>query len=578
VDRPDTSGGRSADDPDAAPRAGERQDVTDTADVTDVRDGARPHRRSALIAVSVAAAVLLAGGGGAYWASTASDEPTGRTAGKAGPLPLALDGYGRDRAGAAEGGPGIAPGEPDPSGAQFRAVGDLPDGPASAPVHWVEGEVTRARATELAEAFGVPGAPRLIGDTWKFGLTRNASGPALDVSRTAPGTWTYARGAGGEGTGCGEPPAAGREESTDDAPSSSASAPRCPAPDGVARDGIGPVSEEDAKQAVAPILKGIGLSDAKIDASPTIGALRIVNAEPVIGGLPTYGWQTGLQVGSDGRVVAGSGHLTEPVKGPGYPVLGAEETLKELNRVGGPGRVGIADCASAMPHDGAAGTGAGAAEEPATPPAEQPGIGRGEQPGTGEGRTGGKPGAPEQADRLPCAPPDAPEPLPVRDAVFGLAVHFVDGRQALVPSWMFEVEQPGVQGGRSTFTVTHPAVRPEFIVQAAPGGPGAAPVEPGARTGPTRVESYSADGRTLTLRFWDGVCEDFTASAEADADTVRVRITSKDKKPGQVCIMVAEQFEEKVTLDGPLDGRSVVDATTGKAVPKTTGGPLPEKN
>ncbi|MEU8570630.1 hypothetical protein AB0C51_20175 [Streptomyces pathocidini] len=477
----------------------------------------RRGRRPGLVAACVAAAVLVAGGGGAYWASTASDESDSRAGGgrSAGfpaadgddPPPLELDGYGRQHGGAAEGeGPGILPGEPDPNGARYRAEGPLPDGPGEAPVHRAQDGVSRDRAERLAKALGVAGEPRLVQDTWKFG---RAGGEALDVSRTAPGTWTYVRG------------------------------------DGDARGGR-PVSERAAAKAAGAVLDAIGLSGAKLDAGRTFDGVRVVNASPVLDRLPTYGWQTGLQIGADGQVVGGSGHLTELTRGPEYPVIGAGEALKLLNRsAGGSGRVGIGGCASAMPH---------------------------------EERGGGKRAGADGPHTLPC-PPDGPVAKPrqvtVRDAVFGLAVHFVDGRQALVPSWLFEV---GQRGSGDTFTVTYPAVEPKYIAE-----PGRRPHQPGREPGqrpseeperhggtPVHISSYAVEGRTLTLTFWGGVCSTYSAAVERSTSReVAVEVTARDKKPGQVCIKIAKRFETQVTLDEPLGDRRVVDASTDKTVTQT---------
>ncbi|MET8676464.1 hypothetical protein ABZW18_02375 [Streptomyces sp. NPDC004647] len=519
------------------------------------------HRRSTLIAVSVAAAVLLAGGGGAYWASTASDgegDGGAPAAGQGDPPPLELDGY--SGGGSPGSSSGIAPGEPDPAGARYHAQGTLPDGPESAPVYRAQAEVSRAQAERLAKALGVRGAPRLVQDTWKFGLTRDASGPTLEVSKKAPGTWTYVRYGKGGAVECTEPPMSGPKDGKGGEDASTAV--RCPAPGDLSQgsdggeDGAGPVSEEKAKKAVGPALEGIGLSDAKLDARQTMGAIRVVNADPVLGGLPTYGWHTGLQVGSDGQVVGGSGHLTELKKGAEYPVLGAAETMKELNKsAGGGGGVGIGGCASAVPHEGAVGIEGGgkAKSKPCATPGEA---------------------TPKQEQK--------PKPVEVRDAVFGLAVHLVAGQQALVPSWMFEAEQPGATGPRNTFTVTHPAVQRRYIAEPSPSQapsrapgtekpgdrPTGEPARPGGGSGPAHIESYSADGRTLTLSFWGGVCSDYSASADASSGTVKAQVTGEEKEPGKKCIKIAKQFEKKVTLDKPLGDRKVVDASTGTAVPK----------
>ncbi|MGQ4445828.1 hypothetical protein ACN6LI_004648, partial [Streptomyces violaceoruber] len=121
--------------------------------------------------------------------------------------------------------------------------------------------------------------------------------------------------------------------------------------------------------------------DAKLDASQVMGAGRAVNAEPEVGGLPTYGWTTGIVVGAQGEVIGGSGRMKAPVKGDAYPVLNAEETLALLNApgagsgadAGGVGGVGgIGGCASPVPHQDGADTPCG----PPTRPAASPGTHR----------------------------------------------------------------------------------------------------------------------------------------------------------------------------------------------------------
>ncbi|MEV6315147.1 hypothetical protein [Streptomyces sp. NPDC051776] len=522
------------------------EDASKSATAPETRTPAPWHRRPGLVAASVAAAVLLAGGGGAYWASTASDGGGDDTAaaGEGEPPPLRLDGFGQA---SAEDGRGIAPGEPNPNGTRYRALGDLPDGPGSAPVYEARSGVTRAQAEKLAEALGVKGAPRDVSGSWKFGLTRDASGPTLSVSKQAPGTWTFLRYGKPGDPGCVEPPKTLPVPQDAGAATDGSAPPRCPAPgdgqDGTEGHGKDPVSEDRAKSVVQPVLKRAGLSGAKLDASRTTGALREVNANPVKDGLPTYGWQTGLQVGADGQIVAGNGRLAELTKGADYPVLTAEDTLKRLNR-GTSGVVDIPECASAVPHK---------AGEAKTLPCAEP-----------KGKPGGKPAAPAK-------------PLEVSDAVFGLAVQFVDGRETLVPSWMFEVRPAGAAEDSATYTVTHPAVKDKYIEKptpspSRPGGdePTAEPGRPGGES--PRVTSYSADGTTVTLRFWGGVCHTYTAKADTSlSDKVVVRVTGKEKKPGQVCVKMAKEYEEKVTLDKPLGDRELMDASTGKAVAKGPG-------
>ncbi|MCM2576388.1 hypothetical protein [Streptomyces meridianus] len=484
-------------------------------------------RRSSLVVVSVAAAVLVAGGGGAYWASTSSHD-VGSAGADGGPPPLQLDGYGQQESSDARDS-GIAPGEPNPGGPAFRATGPLPEGPGSAKVYHPAAEVTRADVERLAEALDLAGKPELTGGSWKVG-GKDASGPVLTVNSKTPGIWTYTRHAVG---GCSEPSKSGPKGSEGDgAPS------RCPAPGEIRSEpsdgSVKPVSEQEAERVATPVLEAAGVGDAEVDASRTAGAVRTVSADPKVDGLPTYGLTTGLQVGADGNVVSGNGRLGELRAGPEYPVNNAEETLKRLNESRGGGKVGIGGCASAMP-DAAVASGK-------TPKAD---------PCASEGK---------QNER---------EPAKVRKATFGLAAQFVEGKQALVPSWLFEVELPGATGPQATFTVTHPAVKPQYIARPDQGGEqrgGEQGTKPGA--GMPDVTSYSAEGRELTVGFWGGVCDDYRITADESGDAVKVKVTGEPKKPGQNCIKVAKKLEEKVTLDKPLGDRKVVDARTGKGIGK----------
>ncbi|MEU5743877.1 hypothetical protein ABZ784_38625 [Streptomyces tendae] len=481
----------------------------DNDDAADEAGSGRPARRrpGALAVASVAAAVLLLGGGGAYLATSATGDDTdgGTASGASGddtPPPLPLD----DRGAPQEGGSnGIAPGEPDPYGVTYRADGPLPEGPGSAPVYRAKGDVTEAEVARLAEALGVEGAPRTQGEEWKAGNDGDGSGPLLTVSRRAPGTWTFHRYA----------------PRTDNCKKGAV----CK---GTVTDGD-PVGEAAAKEAAAPVLKALGQDDAKLDASQIMGARRAVNAEPEVGGLPTYGWTTGIVVDARGQVVGGSGQVKAPVKGDTYPVLDAERTLALLNEPGaGAGADtgdagGIGGCASPVPHqDGA--------DLPCAPPTGAP-----ERPGTGKKQVAA-----------------------VEDAVFGLAAHPVRGRQTLVPSWLFEVRTPGA---RDTVTVTYPAVEPRFLTTAGPAEPSPAPSdEPAPKPGEPRnvhVSGYTAADGELTVHFTGGVCSDYDAKAEESGGKVTVTVT-ETPHPDKVCILIAKEYERTVPLDEPLGDRTVV--------------------
>ncbi|MGJ5828665.1 hypothetical protein [Streptomyces ossamyceticus] len=471
-----------------------RADVgqAEAADAEDTRRSAR--RRSRVVVASVAAAVLLVGGGGAFLAATTSGgsgDGSGRSAGADGtPPPLALDGYGG-------GGPkGIAPGEPDPNGVTYEAVGKLPDGPDSAPVYRAEGQVTAVEVARLAKALGVEGEPRAEGESWRVGTTRDGSGPTLHVGRQAPGAWTFSRFTPG----------------TDNCQKVDVCTAVPPAGD------ADPVSEAAARKAATPILKAVGQDDAKLDVSQLLDAVRVVNADPEVGGLPTYGWATNLQVGADGTVVGGSGNVKAPVKGDTYPVVDAERALELLND---------------------SGQGVGPAREDVTPSPSKP----------------------------------RSVPMAVDGAVFGLASHQIAGRPALVPSWLFEVRPP--QKAPAGFTVTYPAVDPKYLVSSRPEEPSEGPedpnvpgdrppADPASRNVP--VQGYTADGSELTVSFWGGVCSEYTATATEKSGEVKVTVTGSSQ-PGRVCIMIAKAMERTVRLDGPVGDREVV-GPDGEEIPQ----------
>ena len=478
-------------------------DYSPSPETDDDRHPARS--RSPLVIASVAAAVLLVGGGGAYLASSSSGsggsgEGTGSAASGADgtPPPLALDGY------SSGGTSGIASGEPNPYGQTYKAVGSLPGGPGSAAVYSPEGEVGKDDVAKLAKALGVTGTPVAEGQYWKVG-GQDASGPSLEVNKAAPGMWTFSRYAPG----------------TDDCTGSTTCRkdPAAPASD--------PVSVAVAKKAAAPILKAVGQDDAKVDASQLMGAQRVVNAEPVIGGLPTHGWTTGLTVSAQGEVVGGSGQLAAPMQGDVYPVLSARKTLDLMNAAPGTDhRMGIGGCASPVPLkdrlEAPCGQSTDAASASATP---------------------------------------AQASAAVEHAVFGLAVHSVDGKQALVPSWLFEVRQ---SGGQDTFTVTYPAIDPKYLASANTPTPTASSTST-PKPHDVKADGWSADGKSLTVAFTGGVCADYKASAVESSGEVTVTVTATPW-PDKICVMIAKVYHQTVQLKAPLGDRKVV-GSDGREIP-----------
>ncbi|WP_406449313.1 hypothetical protein OG782_09660 [Streptomyces sp. NBC_00876] len=477
-------------------------------------------RRSPLAVASVAAAVLLAGGGGAYWAVAADGDSSESAAGSGGHTPplLALDETGgpatpepRPSAPAQ----GIAPGEPDPHGGRivYRASGALPDGPDRAAVQQANGTVSAAAVTRLAKALGLQGTPQSEATFWKVGSDGDGSGPLLRVEKQAPGTWTFARyGSGG----------------TDNCESETVCSSKHVDPGGSGS----PVSEKAAKAAAAPVLKAAGQDDAALDARQLMGSARVVNADPVVDGLPTYGWATGIQVGPDGEVIGGGGQLKALEKGADYPVIGAAEALKRLN--------------AAQPPAGGRNTGGCATPAPL-------GNGNGNGNGNGKKSPGVSCGARTGAD---------PTTVTVDGAVFGLATRYVDGKQLLVPSWIFSV-RPAAGGTGST--VAQVAVDPKYLAK-----PPAqkTPDDGGTTTAVRTILSYSAEGRTLSVTFWGGACSTYTASASEDGGTVRVTVKESTPDAKKMCIKIAKELTRTVTLDQPLGERKVLDAASGSAVPR----------
>ncbi|WP_333741451.1 hypothetical protein [Streptomyces sp. IBSBF 2806] len=472
-------------------------------------------RRSPVLIASVAAAVLLVGGGGALLTSGAvggsgGGSGAGAPSGDGTPAVLALDDYSAGT-GAPEGGTsGIAPGEPNPYGVTYKAAGTLPAGPGSAPVYWARGQVAEADVAGLAKALGVQGTPVVDGEAWKVGVGNDGSGPVLRVNRQAPGMWTFTRYAPG----------------TDNC---SGGAVKCTGTSGAPVDA--PVSEAAAKKAAAPILKAVGQDDAKVDASQVMGAQRVVNAEPVIGGLPSYGWATGISVNAQGEVVGGNGQLETPVKGATYPLLSAREALDALNGAPGGGhRMGIGGCASPVP----------------------------------------------LKDRLesPCKASTAParQTATVENAVLGLAPHTSGGRQVLVPSWLFEVKAAGTEAG---YTVTQPAVEPAYLKPATTPTPVPSGTSGTSGERKVHVDGYAVEGRELTVSFTGGVCADYKATAVETDSEVKVTVT-ETPWPKKVCIMIAKEYHQVVQLDEAPGSRKVV-GSDGKAVPlEKAGARLPQ--
>lgn len=106
-----------------------------------------------------------------------------------------------------------------------------------------------------------------------------------------------------------------------------------------------------------------------------------------------------------------------------------------------------------------------------------------------------------------------------------------------------------------------------------PGGPNIpAPSTSGsASTGARAVTAtgYSTSGTTLSVHFYGGVCEKYGLRADQSVSgEVKVTVlVTQGPKPGQMCPAVMTPQTVSTNLGSPLEGRTVVDTTTGKTLP-----------
>ncbi|SDN69452.1 hypothetical protein [Actinacidiphila guanduensis] len=485
------------------------QQVREESEAQESGAQVRRGRRPRLAVAAVVAAVLVAGGGGAWWAAASGGGHTGDTAAAA--PPLRLDGP-------LPGVP-VTGGGPGPSGGgQYRLTGKLPtDHPDRAAVYRAPGGVPQSQVAHLAGLLGVRGQVQSEQGSWKVGGP--GGGPTLLVSKSAPGTWTFTRyGASLSG--------ARPDTSTSSSPSSVPVAPGDPGTSSSpGSSGAPPVSQAAAKAAAAPVLKGLGLSGAAVDASQTSGGMRTVSADPVVGGLPTHGWSTSFEVGSDGRISLGYGRLSPLVKGAQYPVVSAAAAFGELKAT----------------------------------PVMHPDLCRVE-PGGASG----------------CDHQGAPHPVDVRGAVFGLSLEYVSGAQTLVPAWLFDTAPAGTS---RTSVLAQTAVDPSYVQPPGgtttapppssvnPGGPMRVPVpaQPADPYAPHKVavSGYQASGTTLKVSYMRGTCGTYKTSAVETAGQVRVSVVDTPKPKGTVCSMVLLSQTDTVRLAAPVGDRTVVDTSNG---------------
>jgi hypothetical protein len=422
-------------------------------------------------------------------------------------------------------------------GGNYRLTGTLPeDGPSSAALYRPDGGADRAAVARLAALLGLKGPVVADHGSWRVG-SGDGTGPALLVSQDAPGTWSYsANGQVAPGVRQVVPPAL---------PQVPPPAAGAPADSGASTshkaESTPPVPEQQARAAAAPVLDGLGLSGARVDASRTAASTRTVAADPVVGGLPTHGWETTLDVDGNGRITGGHGRLSALAKGDSYPVISAQQAYRNLSsqRIMQPDhrmscQVPMPDKGQAQPAD-PGGNAAGPAVSPTVP---------------GQDKT--------LPTSLPCVAPRVAR-VDITGAEFGLATQFVPGGgQALVPAWLFDAKPEGAVAGS--------VIAQSAVEQSALQGGGSGPGSGSPGTPRVAVTGYQPHGTSLTLTFWGGICETYAASAAETADQVRVTVTGTPKDPGAPCPAIIKAQTASVQLDAPLGTRTVVDTSTGSPV------------
>ncbi|MGB8651666.1 MAG: hypothetical protein WCD35_13515 [Mycobacteriales bacterium] len=395
-------------------------------------------------------------------------------------------------------------------GGTYTLTGSLPAGrPADAAV-WelARGPADSALVTRLASALHA-GAPVRSGTGWRAG--------SLVVSGEAGQSWWYSAcgpdttvSSGDAVGGCAVP---GTGAAGSGSAGTAAPVPAEPSP----------VPAASVREHVAPVLTALGLAvgDATVSSGPWGGAAAL---DRTIGGLDTVGLTTHVDVDRQGLVTFASGWLGEATKGDSYPLVSAQQAFEAL---------------------------------PALPRALLCPIG---------------------PDGKGCG---APTPIEVTGAHLGLSLQpLADGGQVLVPSWLFDVK-----GGSEP--VVGVAVEPRFLTPTEPSGtPSAVPVPPPGTTTPATPaparSPFAFDGAArasvaaaVVVRYGDSSScphAHVTHAVKESATTVVVVLEADALPQGIACTTDYRPMTLQIPLQAALGQRTVVDGTTGRAVPLTSTG------
>jgi hypothetical protein len=144
---------------------------------------------------------------------------------------------------------------------------------------------------------------------------------------------------------------------------------------------------------------------------------------------------------------------------------------------------------------------------------------------------------------------------------------------AKVPAWAFTLQ--GVSG-----PVIQAALPPgSYVTPGSKGSPSAARLAAvgTAFTGAANA-AVSADGRTLTLGLFGGVCDTSWGGLETEADgAVVIGGWEVDPTPNTPCAAVGVLLTATVRLPAPVGDRVIIDASTGQPATPSRAFPVPSQ-
>ena len=302
-------------------------------------------------------------------------------------------------------------------------------------------------------------------------------------------------------------------------------------------------SAEAALALATPVLAALGVptEDARVEVgAPT----SWVSVDPSVGGLPTRGLTTSLEVSDDG-VVGGNGYVGTTTPGDAYPLISAQAAYDQLASQPMP------EMAMLCPEPAPAG------DDVVVDPAVT----------------------------LPACGPI--QPTVITGAELGLTMQYEGVEPLLVPSWLFIT----ADAAQNPWGPTVVAVDPAFIAEPVPAEPVEPPVDPdtpvdgGGSSGstpgspgtvepgpapvpvplpepmpepiPEPIPYAVADGTSLAVVWYDSssCTRELVLEAEA-ADSVTVALSKLP--PETACTADAVETKGSVTLAEPLGDRVVI--------------------